>query len=80
MAVLEQSGPLTSWRRSWRLIRRHELSLLGTLSVLWIVSIPVMVVPILIATYPGLPFPPRHIALWAVEDILIGRSWRWRWC
>jgi hypothetical protein len=31
-----------------------------------------MLVPILIASYPGLPFAPRHIALWAAEDILIG--------
>ena len=72
VAVIEQSGPLASWLRSWRLIRRHELSLLNTLAVLWLISLPVMLVPILIASYPGLPFPPRHIALWAVEDILIG--------
>ena len=71
-AVIERSGPLRAWRRSWQLIRGNEWRLLGTMAQLWLVNLLIMLVPILVASYPGLPYPQRHLTLWAAEDIAYG--------
>jgi hypothetical protein len=63
VAVIERSGLLASWRRSWHLIRRNEWTAIGALALAGLVNIPVMLIPIVIAGDPVLPHPQRQTVL-----------------
>jgi hypothetical protein len=57
--VIEGTGPLGALRQSWRLIHGYGWELIRELSKAWLALFAIALVPIAIASDPGLPYPLR---------------------